>query len=110
MLLVNINRPRILAIAIPYLIVTSRILLATFSRGAYLGVALAGVVAGYVRGKMFVIGAAVAGLLLVIAFPEVVPESLRARMGQTFVQSRRDAKRWTPARRRASSCGTRRSR
>jgi putative inorganic carbon (HCO3(-)) transporter len=87
LLLVNINRPRILAIAIPYLIVTSRILLATFSRGAYLGVALAGVVAGYVRGKIFVIGAAVAGLLLVIAFPEVVPESLRARMGQTSSES-----------------------
>jgi O-antigen ligase len=83
LLLNYINRPRVLAVAIPYLLATARILLATFSRGAYLGVALAGVVAGYVRGKMFLLGAAVAGLLLVVAVPQLVPESLQARMGQT---------------------------
>jgi hypothetical protein len=83
LLLVNISRPKILAVAIPYLLVTARILLATFSRGAYLGLALGGVVAGYVRGKRFIIGAAVAGLLLVIAVPQIVPASLQARMGQT---------------------------
>jgi putative inorganic carbon (HCO3(-)) transporter len=83
LLLNNIGRPRILAVCIPYLVVTARILLATFSRGAYLGVALAGVIAGYVRGRMFLIGAAVAGALLVVAVPQIVPESLQARMGQT---------------------------
>ncbi len=87
LLLNNIGRPRIIAFTVPYLIVTARILLATFSRGAYLGVALAGVVAGYVRGRMFLIGAAVAGVLLVLAVPQVVPESLQARMGQTSTDS-----------------------
>jgi putative inorganic carbon (hco3(-)) transporter len=83
LVLINIARPRVLAYAIPYLLMTARILLATFSRGAYLGVALGAVVAGYVRGKFFLIGAAVFGLLLVVVFPQIVPESLRARMGQT---------------------------
>ena len=87
LLLNNIAKPKILAIVIPYLVATARILLATFSRGAYLGVALAGVIAGYVRGKMFLIGAGVIGLLLLLAVPELVPESLRARMGQTSNES-----------------------
>jgi len=83
LLLNNIARPRILAFTVPYLLVTARILLATFSRGAYLGVALGAIVAGYVRGKFFLLGAAVAGLLLVLAVPQIVPKSLQARMGQT---------------------------
>jgi O-antigen ligase len=83
LLLNNLLKPRILAFTVPYLLVTARILLATFSRGAYLGMALGGIVAGYIRGKFFLIGAAVAGLLLVIAVPQIVPESLQARMAQT---------------------------
>ena len=81
--LINIAKPRILAFAVPYLLMTARILLATFSRGAYLGVALGAIVAGWVRGKFFLIGAAVFGVLLVVVFPQIVPQSLQARMGQT---------------------------
>ncbi|MFZ5892885.1 MAG: O-antigen ligase family protein [Myxococcota bacterium] len=82
-LLVNIHKPRVLAVCVPFLLTMARVLLATFSRGAYFGFAVGAVVAGYIRGKMFLLGAAVLGLALVIAVPEVVPQSLQARMGQT---------------------------
>lgn len=87
MLLCNLRSLRAWLVTLPYLLTTARLLLATFSRGAYLGMGLAAVVAAYVRGKVFLAGAALLALALVMAVPEVVPTSLRARMSQTSSQS-----------------------
>jgi putative inorganic carbon (HCO3(-)) transporter len=81
--LINLRRWRIWAMTIPYLVVLARVMLTTFSRGAYLGAGLAAVVVAHVRGKVFILGAAVLGLVLAAAMPELVPQSLRARMSQT---------------------------
>lgn len=87
LLLCNLRRIRVLAVALAYLSVMARVLLSTFSRGAYLGMGLAGVVAGYLRGKVFLIAAAALGFGLLVGMPELVPESLMARMGQTQAES-----------------------
>jgi O-antigen ligase len=67
----------------PFFLLLAKVLLATFSRGAYLAMGFAGVVAGYVRGKMFLVGAGVLAVGLLVAMPELVPESLMERMSQT---------------------------
>lgn len=86
LLLNNLRNLRAWAVAVPYLAIAARVLLSTFSRGAYLGLGLAGVVAMFIRGKLFLVGVAILGLILVVAVPEIVPESLRARMAQTTSQ------------------------
>lgn len=87
LLLSRIKDVRAWLVAGPYLGVTARILLATFSRGAYLGMGLAAVVATYVRGKLFLVGAIILGLTLVVEVPEIVPNSIRARMAHTKSES-----------------------
>ena len=79
----NLGRLRAWIVLIPYFLVLAKILLATFSRGAYVGMALCVVVAGYVRGKVFLVGTGILALGLLIALPELIPESLSARMAQT---------------------------
>lgn len=69
--------------AAPALALIFKMLLATFSRGAYLAVALGGVVAAWLRGRILMVSGAVALALLVSLVPEIVPESLSARMSQT---------------------------
>jgi putative inorganic carbon (HCO3(-)) transporter len=71
----------------PYFVLLGRLLVATFSRGAYLGLAFAGLMAGYIRGKAFLLVWLVAGVLLLIAMPQLIPESLVARMDQTEVSA-----------------------
>jgi len=79
----NLGRIRAWIVLGPYFLVLAKILLATFSRGAYVGMAICGVVAGYVRGKMFLIGSGIFALGLLIAMPQLIPESLALRMAQT---------------------------
>jgi O-antigen ligase len=67
----------------PYLALLAKILLATFSRGAFIGMALAGVAAGYLRGRFFLLGMGLVGAGLLVAMPQLVPESLAERMSQT---------------------------
>jgi O-antigen ligase len=86
-LIVNIRRLRVWVAIAPILAAIGRLLVASFSRGAYLGMALGIVAAGYVRGKLFLIGAAILGLALVFAAPQFVPGSLQARMSQTSAKS-----------------------
>jgi O-antigen ligase len=64
-----------------YLLVMARLLLATFSRGGYIGLAAAMAAASFVRGKLFIAGLAALLLGVVATVPEVVPQSLSARMG-----------------------------
>jgi O-antigen ligase len=87
LLLSNLGSLRAWLAALPYLAMSARILIATFSRGAYLGMGLAAIVAAYLRGKLFILFVAVVGLILVTAVPEIVPGSMRARMAQTSYSS-----------------------
>ena len=76
--------PRIRAwLAVPYFLLLARILLATFSRGAFIGMAAAGVAAAWVRGRLFLVAMAILAAGLLAWMPELVPESLQARMGST---------------------------
>lgn len=71
---------------LPWLGVLVKVLLATFSRGAYLafGVALAAIT--WFRGLRYVFLAVVAVIVVFTALPELIPGSLRDRMAQTTVQ------------------------
>ncbi len=70
-------------LVVPYLALLAKILLATFSRGAFIGMALAGVAAGWVRGRVFLLVMGLLGAGLLVATPQLVPESLTERMSQT---------------------------
>jgi putative inorganic carbon (hco3(-)) transporter len=63
--------------------VLARILLATFSRGAYIGLAAAAALAGLARGKVFLALSLALGLAVINLFPEAVPESFQARVAQS---------------------------
>lgn len=81
-LLVQLARARAWLL-VPYFLVLAKVLLATFSRGAFVGMALAGAAAGWVRGKTFVLLVALLAGALLASAPELVPESLSARMSST---------------------------
>ena len=68
------------------LVVWLRLLIASFSRGAYLGFAAGAAALGYARGKVFLACSAAALIGLVVAVPEVVPESMQARLGLSAEQ------------------------
>jgi putative inorganic carbon (HCO3(-)) transporter len=65
----------------PYFILALKVLLTTFSRGAYVAMAAGGFLVGYYRGKLFLLAAVILSICVVIAFPSVVPGSIAARMG-----------------------------
>jgi putative inorganic carbon (HCO3(-)) transporter len=65
----------------PYFIIALKVLLTTFSRGAYVALAVGGFIVGYYRGKMFLVAAVVLAICVVVAFPSVIPASISARMG-----------------------------
>jgi O-antigen ligase len=66
-----------------YFVLLLRIVLATFSRAGYLALAAATAAACFVRGKLFLAVVAAAALGVLTAFPEIVPDSLQARMAQS---------------------------
>jgi hypothetical protein len=67
----------------PYMLLALKMLIVSFSRGAYLAFAVGGFLTGYFRGKTFLLFWA--GLCIVVAliFPSVIPESIMARMNST---------------------------
>lgn len=67
----------------PYLMLYLKVLISTFSRGAYAGFVLMGLAVGFFRGKAFLAFWIISALVLALAIPEIVPESVRARLGQT---------------------------
>ena len=69
---------------VPSFLLLSKMLLATFSRGAFIGMALAGVAAGYVAGRAFLLAMGLLGASLLVAMPQLIPESLSERMGATM--------------------------
>jgi len=82
LLLCNLTRIRGWLLA-PYFLLLVRVVLATFSRGAYLGLGVAAVCAAFARGRLFFAAAALALAATVTQFPSVVPQSLMERLGQT---------------------------
>lgn len=74
-------------VLLPYLTAIGKLLIMTFSRGAYLGLAIAGIMASYVRGKWFLILTTVLLMTALSTFPELIPESLLDRMSHTKVDS-----------------------
>jgi putative inorganic carbon (hco3(-)) transporter len=70
-------------VLVPYFLLLARILLATFSRGGFIGIAVAGVVAALARGRAFLLAGALLGAGLLVAMPQLVPESLSARVSTT---------------------------
>jgi len=65
----------------PYFLLAIKILITTFSRGAYLGMAAGGLLAGYYRGKGFLISIGTLAVVFVLIFPQIIPDSITARMG-----------------------------
>ena len=71
----------------PMFAIYAKILLATFSRGAYVGMGVAAVMAGYVRGKTFLSFMALMAIIILVNFPELVPKSLQDRFAHTSSNS-----------------------
>jgi len=67
----------------PYFLLAAKILITTFSRAAYLGIAMGGLMAAWFRGKRFMILWSVIGLSGLALFPQLLPDSILARLGQT---------------------------
>jgi O-antigen ligase len=70
-------------IILPYLAIAVKVLVATFSRGAYLALVAAGLLATYTKGLRILLVFAVVGGLGLALFPQVFPESAMARLFQT---------------------------
>lgn len=64
----------------PSILLAAKLLLATFSRGAYLAMALGGFIAAYFRGKGFLTFWVTIGIVGLIMFPQFIPGSISARM------------------------------
>lgn len=68
---------------LPYLVMVARVLLGAFSRGGYIGYAVEALVALSLRGKLILIAAIGAAVLIFTTFPEVLPDSMVARINET---------------------------
>lgn len=60
-----------------------KLLLVSYSRGAYIGMGVGAVAALWTRGRLLFISGLATVALVVMSFPEIVPNALRDRMGQT---------------------------
>jgi len=58
---------------VPYLLIAAKILISTFSRAAYLAIALGSLVAAWFRGKIFLLVWGILGLSAIAIFPEILP-------------------------------------
>jgi hypothetical protein len=76
-------RLRTWLLATPVLYMAARVLLATFSRGAVLGMGALVAALLLVRGRVLAASISIAAALVVQVAPEILPASLSARMSQT---------------------------
>ncbi len=74
----------------PYFLVTAKVLITTFSRGAYLAIVVGGFLVAWLKGKKFLTWWAVVVISLILAFPSVIPESIVVRM-DTFTNDANSA-------------------
>lgn len=71
----------------PYFLIALKVLISTFSRGAYLALAVGGLIAGYLRGKRFIAAWAFLGISFFVIFPQFLPESIVARLQHSVQKS-----------------------
>lgn len=64
----------------PYFLLAAKVLITTFSRGAYVAMVVGGFLAGWYRGRGFLAIWTTVLLCLLLVFPSVIPESILARM------------------------------
>ncbi len=64
----------------PYFLLTAKVLITTFSRGAYLAMVAGGLMAGWFKGKGFLAFWATLALCFFLVFPSFIPEAIMARM------------------------------
>ena len=64
----------------PYFLVAAKVLIVTFSRGAYVAMVVGAMLAGYFKGRGFLALWIAIGLSFVLVFPSVIPNSVLARM------------------------------
>ena len=65
----------------PYFLLAAKVLISTFSRGAYLAMVLGGFMAGWYKGRGFLALWVSILLCFVLVFPSLIPDSIVARMG-----------------------------
>lgn len=71
----------------PYFLIALKVLISTFSRGAYLALAVGGMIAGFLRGKRFIAVWAALGISFFVVFPQFLPQSIVDRLGHSVQQS-----------------------
>jgi len=64
----------------PYFLVAAKILITTFSRGAYVAFAAGALFTGYLKSGKFLLAWALFAISVVAIFPQVLPQSVLARM------------------------------
>jgi len=71
----------------PFFLLALKVLISTFSRGAYLALMGGGLIAGYLRGKVFLASWAFAALLFFAIFPQFLPDAIVDRLSASFQES-----------------------
>jgi len=64
----------------PYFLLAAKLLIATFSRGAYLAMAVGAFMAAYFKGKGFLIFIATLGIAVLLVFPSLFPQAIKDRL------------------------------
>lgn len=64
----------------PYFLLAAKVLITTFSRGAYVAMVVGGFLAGWYKGRGFLAFWMTVVMCLVLVFPSVIPDSIMARM------------------------------
>lgn len=74
----------------PYFLIAAKVLISTFSRGAYLAMAVGALMSAYFKGKGFLIFWATLALCVLLVFPSLFPDAIKDRLfseGQSNVVS-----------------------
>lgn len=64
----------------PYFLLVAKLLITTFSRGAYVAMAVGGFLAAYFKGKGFLIFFGTLGVCLLLVFPNLFPDAIKDRL------------------------------
>lgn len=64
----------------PYFFLAAKVLITTFSRGAYVAIFAGGLMAGWLKGKSFLAFWLVLAFCFLLVFPSLIPDSITARM------------------------------
>jgi len=64
----------------PYFFLAAKLLITTFSRGAYLAMAVGGFLAAYFKGKGFLMFFGTLGVCVLLVFPSLFPDAIKDRL------------------------------